>query len=94
MIFGEVASDSLIAQFVDINFLHFALILFAICAITMYSVSLSAPAPSMDKIGELVYKRSAKRASSGKRQDAILTIILVVLVLFIWAVFSPWGLGA
>ncbi|MFK7924877.1 MAG: sodium:solute symporter [Bacteroidia bacterium] len=90
----QVADDSLVAEIVGINFLHFALLLFGICAITMWSVSLTAPAPSMDKIGELVYKRSAKRASPGKRQDAILSFVLVVIVLLIWAIFSPWGLGA
>jgi len=78
---------------VEINFLHFALYLFLLCAIIMYLFSLSSPAPTIEKLKGVSWDKSAENFFEGNKKDLFLTIGLIALVLIIWAVFSPIGIA-
>ncbi|MFT5824379.1 MAG: SSS family solute:Na+ symporter [Crocinitomix sp.] len=89
----SIADDSMLGYFLGINFLHFALFLFLFCsAILMLISKLGTPQPAA--LLELVtFQKSTKPASFKWTSDILLTLILVVLVLFLWGLFSPIGVG-
>lgn len=80
---------------VEINFLHFAILLFAICSVVLVLVSLTSEAPALSKIESITYSK----ASSLKMKDLIrssefwLTVLLVITVITIWLIFSPLGIA-
>lgn len=86
-----VATDSMLGYFLSINFLHFALFLFLFCSAILIVVSkLGTPQPA--KSLELVTFQ--KNAQSIKWNfDATLTLILIGLVIILWILFSPLGVG-
>jgi SSS family solute:Na+ symporter len=88
-----VSEGSVLAYFLDINFLHFALFLFLFCSALLMIVSkLSTPQPEASL--ELVtFQKGARVASFKWTTDVVSTIVLVILVLILWAVFSPFGVG-
>jgi SSS family solute:Na+ symporter len=89
----SIVDDSMLGYFLGINFLHFALFLFLFCsAILMLISKLGTPQPAA--LLELVtFQKSTKPASFKWTSDILLTLILVVLVLFLWGLFSPIGVG-
>ncbi len=92
---GSISIDpnGLLATFLGINFLHFALFLFIFCVVVLMAVSkMTAPQPEESLVG-LTYERSKSQPSASMKLDARLSVLLVVLVLILWFVFSPWGLG-
>jgi len=88
-----VSEGGLLAYFLSINFLHFALFLFLFCAAVLMIVSkMTSPQPEASL--ELVtFQRGAKTASFTWTRDVVLTVVLVALVLVLWLVFSPYGVG-
>ena len=88
-----VSDDSALGYFLSINFLHFALFLFLFCAAVLMIVSkMSAPQPEASL--ELVtFQKRTKTASFKWTSDVVLTIVLVFLVLVLWTIFSPFGVG-
>jgi SSS family solute:Na+ symporter len=89
----SVSPNSFLDQFLQINFLHFALLLFLISsAILMLVSALSAPQDPAD-LTMVTFQKKEKSYTFKETQDVWLTIILIVLVLLIWVLFSPLGLG-
>jgi len=89
----SVSPNSILDQFLQINFLHFALLLFLISsAILMLVSALSAPQDPAD-LTMVTFQKKEKSYTFKETQDVWLTIILIVLVLLIWVLFSPLGLG-
>lgn len=89
----SVSEGSFLSIFLGINFLHFALFLFLFCAAILMLVSKTS-APQSDKALELVtFQRGTKTTRFKWTSDTILTFILVILVLALWFVFSPFGVG-
>ena len=88
-----IADDSALAYFLGINFLHFALFLFLFCSAVLMIVSkMTTPQPEASL--ELVtFQRGTKAASFKWTTDVILTVVLVILVLILWFVFSPLGVA-
>jgi SSS family solute:Na+ symporter len=81
--------------YVTSNFLHFAIFLFIVSSIVMYTVSLTAPAYTAEKLKNVVYVKP-ERSGEGfnpTNRDFWLTIALIAGVLLIWFVFSPLALG-
>lgn len=78
---------------VGINFLHFALYLFIICAVIMIIGSLGSPAPSQEKLKGVSWDKSAEGFFEANKRDVILTFGLIALVITIWVIFSPVILG-
>ncbi len=88
-----VEDSSLLGMFLGINFLHFALFLFILCAAILMIVSkMGTPQPAA-QLELVTFQKSTTKPSFKFSKDTVLTIILIVLVLTLWAVFSPLGLG-
>ncbi|WP_367390770.1 sodium:solute symporter [Lewinella sp. LCG006] len=88
-----VAEDSILGYFLGINFLHFALFLFLFCAAVLMIVS-KMSIPQTEASLELVtFQRDTKTSTFKWTTDVVLTLVLVILVLILWAVFSPIGVG-
>ncbi|MEL6651360.1 MAG: sodium transporter, partial [Bacteroidota bacterium] len=86
-----IAKDGALAYFLGINFLHFAFFLFLFCALVLMLVSkMSKPQPPESL--ELVTFQGTS-GSFRWSTDVVLSVILVALVLILWWVFSPLGVG-
>ncbi len=88
-----VEEESFLGIFLGINFLHFALFLFILCAIILMVVSKMGQAQPEEQLELVTFQKSTSKPTFKFSKDGILTIILVLLVLILWAVFSPLGLG-
>jgi SSS family solute:Na+ symporter len=88
-----VAEGGSLEYFLGINFLHFALFLFLFCSAVLMIVSkLGTPQP--EALLELVTFQKRSGAGGFKiTTDVRLTIVLIVLVLMLWMLFSPLGIG-
>jgi len=78
--------------FASINFLHFAALLFALCALVLVGVSLATPPPAPERVADLTYqtaKPAAKdQASPGERRVTVaLSVILVATIGVLWIIF-------
>ena len=88
-----IESDSWIAYFLEINFLHFALFLFLFCSGVLIVVSkLTKPQPATDLVLVTFQKRTSK-SSFKWTLDVGLSIVLILAVLCLWMLFSPFGIG-
>ena len=88
--------------FTSINFLHFAIVLFLICAVVLVVVSLMTAPPPAGQIAGLTFATAndappeggpqplpVEPSSPGARKiDALLTMLLIVCVLAVWIFFS------
>jgi SSS family solute:Na+ symporter len=89
----QVTDGSLLQLMLGINFLHYALFLFIICGLILFLVSLTSPQQSDNQLELVTYKRVTAGQSQGTSADFWLTILLIVGVLILWVLFSPWGLA-
>jgi SSS family solute:Na+ symporter len=90
---GKQNLSGVLRSYADINFLHFAILLFVICSAVLIIVSLMTPPPSPEKVAGLTLAaRSAPPGDEGSRRrrraDALLSVGLAVSVLAIWLYFS------
>jgi len=69
----------------DINFLHFALIMFVLCSIILVGVSLLTKSDENPNLHLVTYSASSL---GYKRINALLTAGLLLIVGVIWIVFS------
>ena len=87
----QVADGGLLSQFLGINFLHFALFLFIFCAAVLMIVSKLTPPQSPESLELVTFQ---KRTAAFKwTTDVQLTVVLIGLVLILWFIFSPLGIG-
>ena len=91
---GSIAlnSDGVLAYFLDINFLHFALFLFLICSGILMVVSKMGPPQSKEALDLVTFQKKTGMAFRWD-VDTVLTFILVILVLILWFIFSPLGVA-
>ncbi|MEM1042661.1 MAG: sodium:solute symporter [Bacteroidota bacterium] len=91
-----LAAGSLAATLAEINFLHIAILLFAVCVAVLVAVSLATAPPPRAQIAGLTFA-TADDAGAGqapspapgwRRTDGILTVLLVALVGAVWLFFS------
>lgn len=93
---GNVVPEagSFTEYFVSINFLHYAIFLFIVCSVVMILVSLTAPQHSDEKLKNVTYERPEGGGSfNPSSRDFWFTIALIVMVLILWVVFSPYGIA-
>ncbi len=88
-----VNEGSFLDAFLGINFLHFALFLFLFCAVLMMVVSKLGQQASDEKLRLTTFQPGEITGHIRFSLDAWLTIALLVLVVFLWIIFSPWGIG-
>ncbi|MGQ0815074.1 MAG: sodium:solute symporter [Gemmatimonadota bacterium] len=85
--------DGFLFLYADINFLHFAAILFVVCSVVLILASLSAPAPDRAQIEGLTYGTTTAAGAAAeppakRRNELMLSGVLVVLVIVLWVYFS------
>ncbi len=85
-------ADGALAWMVEMNFLHFAVFLFAICSVVLVAVSLVTPAPGLASLSGLTFRHTprAERSISDPllhRRNVLWSVGLVVAVVALWAWF-------
>ncbi|MCG8423140.1 MAG: sodium:solute symporter [Proteobacteria bacterium] len=95
---AELGKDHLsgaLLGYAEINFLHFALLLFVICSVVLVGVSLASPEPDEEKLTGLTFATAGEEkplTTSGahwRQRDVIATLVVVGLVAAVWLYFSP-----
>lgn len=89
----QVKEGSFLQMMLGINFLHFALFLFLICGAILILVSFTAPAQSEEQLKLVTYKRTPSVKGESYSTDFWLTLLLIGSVIFLWILFSPWGIA-
>jgi SSS family solute:Na+ symporter len=79
--------------YAEINFLHFAILLFVVCSMILVVVSLMTPPPPPEKVAGLTFGARThlvedEPARRRRRSDTLLSVGLAVGVLAIWLYFS------
>ena len=89
----HVPEGGILDFFLGINFLHYAIVLFVFSALMLFGFS-KLGTPKSPEVLDLVTFSDKERATRFKwTTDTMLTVLLIALVLFIWFLFSPWGLA-
>lgn len=89
----QVNEGSFLGVFLGINFLHFALFLFILCAVILMIVSKMGQPQPAEMLELVTFKRRSERPKVKWSSDATLTVILIGLVLALWWLFSTWGIA-
>ncbi|MEO1246716.1 MAG: sodium:solute symporter [Pseudomonadota bacterium] len=81
----------------SINFLHYAIFLFAVSVAALVIGSLLGPKPPREKTETLTFagrRGSADKAASGlNRRDMVYSSLVLLLIAAVWLSFSPLGLA-
>ena len=94
---AEMGKSSLgegwLASLVGINFLHFAVLLFAICSAVLIAVSLMTAPQSDEELRGLTYRTAGANADMGsdpvwRRRDVVLTVVIATGVAATWILFA------
>ncbi|HEX8319500.1 sodium:solute symporter [Longimicrobium sp.] len=84
--------DGSLLAYAEINFLHFAALLFIVCSLVLVAASMTAPAPSREQLEGLTFQTTARvqpAEDAGSRTEGIvLSGLLVATVVAIWLYFS------
>ena len=89
----KVSDGSFLDLLLGINFLHYAVLLFIFCAVVMMVVSRMGIPQSEASLASVTFRKSEAKDAVVWTSDGILTVILIVLVLTLWVVFSSWGIA-
>lgn len=92
----SVLGDGWLFYYADMNFLHFAFLLFVVCSGLLVVVSLLSPAQSETKLKGLTFQttetevapEAAPPRPARQRVNLLLTVVLIALVGLIWLYFS------
>jgi solute:Na+ symporter, SSS family len=82
--------DGFLYAYADINFLHFAALLFALCSLVLVAASMTAPPPSREQVENLTFQTTppAAKTHHPTALDFGLAVLLVAIVGAIWIYFS------
>lgn len=85
--------DGLLFTYADINFLHFAVVLFVICTAVLVIVSLLTPPPPVRKVAELTFATTTAPTPDAatedrRRVDLALSVLLIACVAGLWIYFA------
>jgi SSS family solute:Na+ symporter len=91
----ELMKDSLSGffyEYANINFLHFAFLLFLVCTLVLLVVSYLTSLPSAEKLAGLTIHTTTKeidtKDAGWRKRDFMLSVLLVICVGLIWIYFS------
>lgn len=80
------------AWIAEINFLHYAVLLFVICTVVLFLVSFLTRAPSIEQIRGLTYSTSREpgfvETGGSKRLNIGLSIVLAATIGILWIIFA------
>jgi SSS family solute:Na+ symporter len=93
--------SSLIRGIVDINFLHYAIVMFVICSAVLIAVSYTGPAPSREKLAGLTFATVVEKLDTEEvtgpklaaetvfehRMNVAFSLLLLVTVIGLWIHF-------
>ena len=86
-----------LVEVAGINFLHFAIVLFVVSLLILLVVSPITSKPTEKNLSVFAAAPAAPgqaATAAGRRSlNVVLSILLVVIVLILWAYFSPWFFG-
>jgi SSS family solute:Na+ symporter len=90
---GKQSLSGALRAYAEINFLHFAILLFVVCSIILVAVSLMTPPPLPEKVAGLTFGARARVVEDEstrrwRRSDSLLSMGLAAGVLAIWLYFS------
>ncbi len=98
---AEINKDSLsgaLHTFADINFLHFAILLFVVCTLILVVVSLATPAPSREQLAGLTFATADETSAATphlepsdpawRRRDLWLSVGVIACVAMVWMYFT------
>jgi SSS family solute:Na+ symporter len=81
--------SGLLLTVVEINFLHFAVLLFALSILALVLGSISGPAPGLEKVQGLTVSRRGRDQDGGlRRVDMIYSSIVLLIMGAVWIYFS------
>lgn len=85
--------DGLLFTYADINFLHFAIVLFVTCTAVLVIVSLLSPEPPAPKVAGLTFATvepapTPEVSRRWRTMDLVLSVFLVFCVGLVWIYFS------
>jgi SSS family solute:Na+ symporter len=86
-----LAAGSVWAWIAEVNFLHFAALLFAVCTAVLVVGSLITAPPDPARVAGLTYRRgtlASPGAPGGSRLAIVLSLVLVALLGALWVVFA------
>ena len=79
-------------EYANINFLHFAFLLFLVCTLVLVVVSYFTSHPSAEKLAGLTIHTTTKEVKDEdggwKKRDFLLSVLLIICVGLIWIYFS------
>jgi SSS family solute:Na+ symporter len=83
---------SVFTTLIEMNFLHFAILLFVICSLVLIIVSLITAKPDEKKIAGLTFATTDQamrlaETGTGRRVNIVLSILLIATVVGLWIVF-------
>ena len=86
-------SDSYLQMLLNINFLHYAIYLFLFSMVVLMLFSKLGMVKSNEQLELVTFGDKELRFKFKWSTDTILTILLILCVLGLWIVFSPWGIA-
>ncbi len=95
---NKAALDGWLLAYAEVNFLHFAALLFLVCTLLLGTVSAATARPPAEKLEGLTYVKVSPEIARGRkpwwrRADARLSVLLVLGVALLWLWFSPLAVG-
>jgi SSS family solute:Na+ symporter len=94
------SQSGLLLWYADINFLHFAVLLFAVCTAVLVAVSLATPPERDERLAGLTFATAAapaagdavtaarlRSAPAWRRKDLWLSVLLAACVGMVWLFF-------
>ena len=89
----SIADKSMLGYFLGVNFLHFALFLFVFCSAILMAISKLGTPQAAATLELVTFQKRPTPIPFKLTTDILLTVILIALVLLIWWLFSPFGIG-
>ena len=87
-----VDANSLLGMLLDINFLHYAILLFACSTLLLFVFSRFGTVKDASALQNVTFSKDETRLRFRWSTDTVLSLLLIGLVLTLWVAFSPWGI--
>jgi solute:Na+ symporter, SSS family len=91
---NKASLSGVLLDYAEVNFLHFAALLFVVCSVVLVVVSLATPPPPAEKVAGLTFSTTpAAEITDGAparsiKADLAISGLLVAIVIVIWLYFS------